>query len=477
MNQYPLKTRHVRLLADTLTPVGLYLRLRDQYANCLLLESSDYHGQQNAFSYLAFEPLARFEVSRGRVRQTFPDGSVQTETLAEPRLALDRLSRFAASFPTRPTGFDFITGGLFGYIGYEGVQYFEDLTLNPAKEAAGQIPEILYATYRYVIAINHFRNELFVFEHSPEHEATDHDGLTRLVNLIRNPSLPEFGFAASGAEQTNQTDEEFLAALAAGQQHCRRGDVFQIVLSRRFSQAFTGDEFNVYRALRSINPSPYLFYFDYGSFRIFGSSPETQLLIRGRQASLYPIAGTFRRTGHDEQDAELARQLAADPKENAEHVMLVDLARNDLARHGDNVKVKVFREIQFYSHVIHLVSEVTATLAADVAPLQVVADTFPAGTLSGAPKHRAMQLIDGLEPTARGYYGGCLGHLGFDGDFNHAIMIRSFLSTAGQLHYQAGAGVVAASDINSELQEVHHKLAALRKALREAEKVGVVVDC
>ena len=292
-----------------------------------------------------------------------------------------------------------------------------------------------------------------------------------LTVLIRNPSLPEFKFATEGEVESNQTDEEFLKILAQGQQHCLRGDVFQIVLSRRFQQGFTGDEFNVYRALRSINPSPYLFYFDYGNFKIFGSSPETQLLIKGRKASLYPIAGTFRRTGHDAEDAAAAERLALDPKENAEHVMLVDLARNDLARHGDEVEVKVFREIQFYSHVIHLVSEVTSRLAPDASPLQVVADTFPAGTLSGAPKHSAMQLIDQLEPTARGYYGGALGHLGFNGDFNHAIMIRSFLSADNQLYFQAGAGVVAASDINSELNEVHHKLAALRKALKEAEQV------
>ncbi|SHI88035.1 anthranilate synthase component 1 [Hymenobacter daecheongensis DSM 21074] len=467
-----LKTRHMRLLADTVTPVGLYLRLRDRYDNCLLLESSDYHGQQNAFSYLAFDPLARFQVSRGELQLTLPNGTVNTETLAAPRLALQRLQEFADSFQTEKSEFDFITGGLFGYIGYEGVQYFEDLTLNEQKQAAGEIPEMLYGTYRYVIAINHFRNELFVFEHTLADEPTDHDGLRTLVNLIRNPVVPEFGFGLAGEETTNFTDEEFLKVLASGQQHCRRGDVFQIVLSRRFQQGFVGDEFNVYRALRSINPSPYLFYFDYGNFKIFGSSPETQLLIKGREASLFPIAGTFRRTGHDAEDAALAQKLADDPKENAEHVMLVDLARNDLARHGDNVRVKTFREIQFYSHVIHLVSEVNATLAPEANSLQVVADTFPAGTLSGAPKHRAMQLIDQLEPTGRGYYGGCLGHLGFNGDFNHAIMIRSFLSTAGQLYYQAGAGVVAASDINSELNEVHHKLAALRKALKEAERVG-----
>ncbi|RSK44935.1 anthranilate synthase component I family protein [Hymenobacter rigui] len=471
MQTYQLTTRHLRVLADTVTPVGLYLRLRDRYDNCLLLESSDYHGQQNAFSYLAFDPLARFELRGRELTLTLPDDTTETETLDSPRTALARLQAFAASFQTEDTGHDFITGGLFGYLGYEAVQAFEDLTLNPDKQPAGQIPDILYGTYRYVIAINHFRNELYVFEHTLQGQEVDEDGLTKLVNLIRNPSLPDFKFRTEGEEQTNQTDEEFLKVLAQGQQHCLRGDVFQIVLSRRFQQGFSGDEFNVYRALRSINPSPYLFYFDYGSFKIFGSSPEAQVRIQGREASLFPIAGTFRRTGHDAEDAALAQKLADDPKENAEHVMLVDLARNDLARHGDNVRVKTFREIQFYSHVIHLVSEVNATLAAGTNSLQVVADTFPAGTLSGAPKHRAMQLIDGLEPTARGYYGGAIGHLGFNGDFNHAIMIRSLLSTAGQLYFQAGAGVVAASDINSELNEVHHKLAALRKALQAAEQV------
>jgi len=471
MQTYQLTTRHLRVLADTVTPVGLYLRLRDRYDNCLLLESSDYHGQQNAFSYLAFDPLARFELRGRELTLTLPDDTTETELLDSPRAALARLQAFAASFQTEDTGHDFITGGLFGYLGYEAVQAFEDLTLNPDKQPAGQIPDILYGTYRYVIAINHFRNELYVFEHTLQGQEVDEDGLTKLVNLIRNPSLPDFKFRTQGEEQTNQTDEEFLKVLALGQQHCLRGDVFQIVLSRRFQQGFSGDEFNVYRALRSINPSPYLFYFDYGSFKIFGSSPEAQVRIQGREASLFPIAGTFRRTGHDAEDAALAQKLADDPKENAEHVMLVDLARNDLARHGDNVRVKTFREIQFYSHVIHLVSEVNATLAVGTNSLQVVADTFPAGTLSGAPKHRAMQLIDGLEPTARGYYGGAIGHLGFNGDFNHAIMIRSFLSTASQLYFQAGAGVVAASDIDSELNEVHHKLAALRKALQAAEAI------
>ncbi|GAA4355433.1 anthranilate synthase component I family protein [Hymenobacter saemangeumensis] len=468
---YLLRTTHRRLLADTVTPVSLYLRLRDQYANCLLLESADYHGQQNAFSYLVCEPLATFELGRGGVlRQGLPGQEAGQEQLSEPRLALDRLRTFAAAFQpdAEAPAFPFISTGLFGYMGYEAVQSFEDVALSAAKVPAGDVPLMRYGVYRFVIAFNHFRQELHLFEHRLADSPSQESGLDRLENLVRNPSVPAFGFATAGQEQSNQTDEEFLARLAQGQAHCRRGDVFQIVLSRRFQQGFTGDEFNVYRALRSINPSPYLFYFDYGDYKIFGSSPETQLLVQGREASLYPIAGTYRRTGDDAADAAAAQRLAADPKENAEHVMLVDLARNDLARHGSKVEVRTLREIQFYSHVIHLVSHVAAELAPEADTLQVVADTFPAGTLSGAPKHRALQLIDELEPTARGYYGGCLGHLGFDGSFNHAIMIRSFLSHHNQLYFQAGAGVVAASDINSELQEVHHKLGALRQALQAA---------
>jgi anthranilate synthase component I len=466
-----LRTRHLRLPADTVTPVGLYLRLRDQYPGCLLLESSDYHTQQNAFSYLACHELARFELRGAALLERLPDGTEHRTTLADPRHeALDRLRQFAGRFEARAVDQPFITGGLFGYLGYGAAPYCEDVTFRTDKPAAGPLPDARYGLYRYVLAINHFRQELHIFEHTPADEPLDDDALNRLLGVVRSPVRPAFEFALEGEETTNQTDDEFRQILTAGRQHCLRGDVFQIVLSRRFEQRFRGDEFQVHRALRAINPSPYLFFFDYGDYRLFGSSPEPQLLVKGRQASIFPIAGTFRRTGDDGQDAALAQKLVEDPKENAEHVMLVDLARNDLARHGHTVTVSRFREIQYYSHVIHLVSHVTATLVEGADPLQVAADTFPAGTLSGAPKVRAMQLIDQLEPTARGLYGGCIGHLGLNGDFNHAIFIRSFVSSGGTLFYQAGAGVVAKSEIESELNEVHHKLAALRQALVRGEK-------
>ncbi|QHL86593.1 anthranilate synthase component I family protein [Nibribacter ruber] len=470
MSTFQLKTQYRQLLSDTVTPVGIYLQLRDKYRNCLLLESSDYHGQENSFSYICCEPIAEFSLKENVLHQSYPDGSSEEQTLASKREAVGLLQDYIQKFQTPENEFGFIQNGLFGYISFEAVQYFENLRFQDKPTAHGAMPEILYQAFRFVIAINHFKNELYIFEHFLGKEPKN-DGLDELEAQIRNKNIPVFNFQIDGQEATNQTDEEFLKILEQGQKHCHLGNVFQIVLSRQFSQAFKGDEFNVYRALRSINPSPYLFYFDYGTFKIFGSSPEAQLQIKGNQASIFPIAGTFKRTGNDQADAELTQKLYDDPKENAEHVMLVDLARNDLSRHGDNVKVDVFKEVQYYSHVIHLVSKVTAQLPQAHGSVQVVADTFPAGTLSGAPKHRALTIIDELEPTARGFYGGCLGYLGFNGDFNHAIMIRSFLSVKNQLYYQAGAGVVAKSDIHSELQEVHHKLAALRKALEKATAI------
>ncbi|WP_192820686.1 anthranilate synthase component I family protein [Rufibacter sp. LB8] len=471
MTTYQLHTHHRQLLADTVTPVGIYLQLRDRYRNCLLLESSDYHGQENSFSYICCEPIAEFKLKDSVLRQSFPDGSVQEQTVQDKKDAVALLQQFSQRFVSGAgEQFNFIQNGLFGYMSFEAVQYYEQVNLREKPAAHADMPEILYQTFRYVIAINHFKNELFVFEHVWGTEP-ENGGLDELQAQIQNKNFPQFHFSTVGDEKTNQTDAEFLKIIAEGVKHCHLGNVFQIVLSRQFSQAFQGDEFNVYRALRSINPSPYLFYFDYGTFKIFGSSPEAQLLIKGDTASIFPIAGTFKRTGNDAADAELAQKLYDDPKENAEHVMLVDLARNDLSRHGDQVNVEVFKEVQYYSHVIHLVSKVTAKLQKANQSVQMVADTFPAGTLSGAPKHRALTLIDELEPTGRGYYGGCIGYLGFNGDFNHAIMIRSFLSVQNQLFYQAGAGVVAKSNTESELNEVHHKLAALRKALEKASTI------
>ena len=350
---------------------------------------------------------------------------------------------------------------------FEAIQYFEDLSF---KERSSDIPTIDYSIFRFVIAFNHFNNELYIVKCITD---GDNSGasIESVANIVKRQISSTFPFQKKGERTSNCTDEEFKTSVKRGIHHCQRGDVFQIVFSRAFHQQFQGDEFNVYRALRSINPSPYLFYFDYGSYKLFGSSPEAQLIIKNGKVTIHPIAGTFRRTGDDKKDAELALELTSDPKENAEHVMLVDLARNDLSRNGKEVEVEVYKEIQYYSHVIHLVSKVTSTFHEGANKVKIIGDTFPAGTLSGAPKYRALQLIDQYEKTPRGYYGGCIGHLDFNGDFNHAIMIRTFKSKNNQLTYQAGAGIVVDSKPESELQEVENKLMALNKAIVIAEQL------
>ncbi|WP_242918766.1 anthranilate synthase component I family protein [Pontibacter liquoris] len=470
MTKYHIRTTYKRLLADILTPVSVYLKLRDHYPNSILLESSDYHGSENSFSYICCGPMASIKADKEVLTETFPDGSVRTIPITRDISVPEQLGAFAQRFEIEEQKqFSFIHNGLFGYMSYDAVRYYEDLDLTLRKDRL-EIPDLYYAVYRYIIAINHFTNEAFIFSHS--YNPGEDDGIARLEALLNSRNIPSYTFKTVGTEEHNISSEGFLKNIGKAKQHCFRGDVFQLVLSRRFAQAFQGDEFNVYRALRSINPSPYLFYFDYGSFKIFGSSPEAQLVIKDDKASIYPIAGTFRRTGDDAADAALAEKLLADPKENAEHVMLVDLARNDLSRNGSEVKVETYREIQYYSHVIHLVSKVTGKLHPHANPLQMVASTFPAGTLSGAPKHKAMQLIDTYETTNRAFYGGCIGFLDFNGNFNSAIMIRSFLSKDYKLYFQAGAGIVAASNPESELQEVDNKLMALRKALQLAQEIN-----
>ncbi len=465
---YTLRTTSKKLLADTLTPVNIYLKLRDVFACSLLLESSDYHGHENSLSFICCEPIASFEVQDKRVTLQYPDSRSETVTLTNKRDALEYLDRFRGAFQVKDPHPKYINCGLFGYVAYDAVRYFEDIDI-PASETG--IPDILYKLYRYVIVVDHFSNELTLFENSHGDTPSEKNGLDKLEQIIFSNRFATYKFLATEAEESNFTDEEFVKIVDKGKEHCFRGDVFQIVLSRRFTSGFKGDEFNVYRALRSINPSPYLFYYDYGNFRIFGSSPEAQLQVRNGKAHIFPIAGTFRRSGNDQEDAEIAGRLAADEKENAEHVMLVDLARNDMSRNAEDVNVEVFKEIQYYSHVIHLVSKVTGKVKKDSSVVRIAADTFPAGTLSGAPKHMAMTLINKYEKVNRSFYGGAIGYLGFDGSFNHAIMIRTFLSRDNKLIYQAGAGIVSKSDSRSELQEVNNKLTALRQAVLMAEKM------
>jgi anthranilate synthase component 1 len=457
------------MLADTLTPVNIYLKLRDLFPGCILLESSDYHGQENSLSMICCCPLASFVVQHDNIVMKFPDGTSRSEAVQSASGVLGSLDLFCRSFVIDPHATTGVPGaGLFGYTAYDAVRFFDRVPLTLRESL---LPDMWYALYQVVIVIDHFHNQL-TLSGNFLNGITDVGLLNRVEKLIHQSRSPVFPFKRVNGETANLTDTEFLDRARRAIQHCHRGDVFQLVLSRRFAAHFQGDEFNVYRALRSINPSPYLFYFDYGNFKLFGSSPEAQLHIRNQQATVYPIAGTFRRTGHDATDKALAERLSADAKETAEHTMLVDLARNDLSRHAEDVRVEVFKEIQYYSHVIHLVSKVSGRLPEPSQGLHLAASAFPAGTLSGAPKPMAMKLIDRYEPVNRGFYGGAIGYIGFNGEYNHAIMIRTFMSKDNTLLYQAGAGIVALSDPEKELQEVNNKLSALRQAVQMAETIS-----
>ena len=464
--RFKLKTTTQKLPADIITPVGIYLNVRDKYPNSLLLESSDYHGNDNSYSFICLHPIASFKLENNVIYQQFPDRSNSETPLTKTVNLSEQLESFKNAFDIQDENQDTVVNGLFGYMNYDAVQHFETLDFKASKKGNYQIPDIQYSVYQCIIAINHFNDEMTIIENNFE---GNRSLLSEIKTILSNRNYGLFKFNSLNNESSNLTDAQYKAMITKGKEHCKRGDVFQIVLSRQFQQGFSGDEFNVYRALRSVNPSPYLFYFDYGNFKIMGSSPEAQIVIKGKKATIHPIAGTFKRTGNDETDKKLAQQLLEDPKENAEHVMLVDLARNDLGRNANEIKVESYKEVQYYSHVIHLVSKVSGQLDDDVNMFKVVGESFPAGTLSGAPKYKAMQLIDKYENQNRSFYGGAIGYLGFNGDYNHAIMIRSFMSKNNTLYYQAGAGVVIDSKEENELQEVNNKLLALKKAIKKAE--------
>lgn len=461
--KHSFRSIHKTVLADLQTPVSIYLKVRDLFPESALLESSDFHGGENSFSFIGIEPIGRFEVNKGIVTEKYPNHPKVSYNLQGgdnlPNIFNQYLKRFEEVDPSKR---QLNINGFLGYTSYNAIRYFELVETMHNATAASDIPEMLYILYRNIIVVNHFKNELTIIENIFGDDATRID---EIEAMLENRDFASYDFSIRGEERSPITGETFKAMVSAGIRHCMRGDVFQMVLSRCFMQDFSGDDFKVYRALRSVNPSPYLFYFDFGAFRIFGSSPETHCKITGKIAVIDPIAGTFKRTGDDIKDHELTQRLLKDPKENAEHVMLVDLARNDLSRNASEVKIDFYKEPQFYSHVIHLVSRVSGVLEDNVNPIRVFADTFPAGTLSGAPKVRAMQLISELEEHDRGAYGGCIGYVGFNGDLNQAITIRSFVSRNGTLHYQAGAGVVSESIPEMELQEVNNKLGALKKAI------------
>ncbi|WP_290158780.1 anthranilate synthase component I family protein [Duncaniella dubosii] len=454
--------------ADLETPVGIYLKIRDLYPQSALLESSDYHAQHNATSFIGVDPIGHFKVENEMVVKSYPGETEIRKKIVDGVDVVDELRDYIESFQIDNRD-DSMPDGLLGYTAYDAVRYFEDVEIRHREEKFKAVPDMYYVLYRFLIEVNHYKNEMTIIENCPEGETEQTD---ELISVLHNNNMAQYPFVPADDLESTMTDGDFIDAVKKCVGHSLRGDVFQIVPSRRFSRGFTGDEFNVYRALRCINPSPYLFYFDFGSFKVFGSSPETHLRITGRTAYIDPIAGTFRRTGDDGRDRELAKSLLTDEKENAEHIMLVDLARNDLSRSGGTVEIDFLKEIQYYSHVIHMVSRVKAELPEGVNNYRLFADTFPAGTLSGAPKVRAMQIIDEVEPHSRLLYGGCIGYLGFNGDINQAITIRSFLSYGKRLYSQAGAGIVARSVPKNELQETRNKLGALSKAITYAVEFG-----
>ena len=463
MKKIQFKTISKTKIADTVTPVGLYLRFRDAYANTLLLESSDYHSKEESFSFIAIEPVVSIKAENHYLSISHKGVLLENKKIGRNFNSIfeSYSETIALDCPSELKSFN----GLYGYTTYDSVQYFENIEIT-VPDAPSAIPLMQYSFYRFIIAINHFNDEMTLIENIEEGTASR---INEIQTIIDAQAFNTQKFEISGDETSNITGEDFKEYVVKAKAHCKRGDVFQLVLSRQFQQKFKGDEFNVYRALRSINPSPYLFYFDYGSFKLMGSSPEAQIKISGGKAIINPIAGTFRRTGDMAEDIKLGKKLSADKKETAEHVMLVDLARNDLSKHADNVTVDVFKEVQYFSHVIHLVSTVSGKLKGN--PIEIVGDTFPAGTLSGAPKYKAMQLIDKYENQSRGFYGGAVGIIGLDGSVNLAIAIRSFVSKSNVLYYQAGAGIVIHSNEEKELQEVNNKLAALKKALILAENI------
>ena len=466
MTTYSYTTASKTILADLYTPVGVYMRLRDIYPQSALMESSDYHDKNNSRSFIGINPMASVAVGHGVATISFPDGKNEKHEINGNYGVADAMHALIDRI--KVTGEQSQVCGLYGYTSFNAVRYFEGIPVKDETQEKNDAPDILYIMYRDIIVFDHFNNTLTIVSLS---ESSEDARVSEILKAMNRANIQAYDFHPIGDVRSTLTDEQHKANIRRGIQHCLRGDVFQIVLSRRFVQRYEGDDFRLYRALRSINPSPYLFYFDFGGFRIFGSSPETNCRIEGKRAYIDPIAGTTRRTGDAEADRRGAEFLRNDPKENAEHVMLVDLARNDLSRNCHDVRVEYYKDIQYYSHVIHLVSRVSGELDQKADPLQAFIDTFPAGTLSGAPKVRAMQLISEYEPHNRGAYGGCIGYIGLDGSLNQAITIRTFVSRNGELWFQAGGGIVAKSNEEYELQEVNNKLGALRRAILMAEKM------
>lgn len=469
MYKFSFKTIQKKLLADILTPVELYLKLRDKFSNLLLLESSDYQTTKNHSSIICINLISEIRIHNNKIKILYPDNKKSNLSIdsTSPTSIQFYLDNFIQKFDSKNNCSPY--SGFYGYTSYDSVQFFENIKLNSFINKSYDVPKIRFGFYANLIIFKHFYNELYIVEH--KFSEKNDTSINLIIDLVYNKNYSYFTFKTIGKKYSNITDNEYKKMVSSGRKACLKGDVFQIVISRQFKQKFKGDEFNVYRALRSINPSPYLFYFDYGDYKLLGSSPESQILVKNNKAYINPIAGTIKRSGNDEKDKKLAQKLIKDPKENAEHVMLVDLARNDLSKNSINVIVDNYKEVQYFSHVLHMVSKVSCILKKKISLIKVFGDTFPAGTLSGAPKYKAMKLIDNIEKINRGIYGGAIGFFGLDGNLNTAIIIRSFISKNNILFFQAGAGIVYGSKADKELEEVNNKLMALNNAIELAKNL------
>ncbi len=459
--------------ADLETPVSLYLKLRGDGAS-FLLESVEGGERIARYSFIGVQPRAEYILRDGHVevKENGETRSVQLD--GDPtRFLQEEMSRFSTErLPNAPR----FTGGLVGYLGYESVRYFEP-TLK-SRMTAAQTPDGIYLLADTIVAFDHARRSIFLI-------ANVLDGDVDAVNQKLDQITERISQALPPANRTtivpseirsNMPQDAYETMVTDAKEHIAAGDIFQVVLSQRFTRETSVEPFDVYRAVRRLNPSPYMFFFDFGRVDgeplfIVGSSPEMFVRLEGRTASLRPIAGTRPRGADAEADAALAKDLLADPKERAEHVMLVDLGRNDLGRVCEygTVRVSDFFTIERYSHVRHIVSHVDGALRRVLTAFDLVRAAFPAGTVSGAPKVRAMEIISDLEPDARGAYAGMIGYFGFDGAMDTCLAIRTMVGRGRTVSVQAGAGIVADSDPATEFQETVNKASAMLRAIDMAE--------
>ncbi len=456
-----IQTQIYRFNSDLYTAVGLYMGLRNHHRKPCLLESNDYHSRSDSTSFIGFDPLIEVIVYDQTIELITPNGK-EIFPIEDPKEITSQIQKIVERFQFSKTNQSH--NGFFSYFSFE-YAHFEETTVQE-RTSELEIPKAYLILYQYLIVFDHFHDSGEIIYNNVDGVSLENSDFE---SILRKQSFTFLPFNTEGEEKTPLSDAGFLKLVGQAKQHIHRGDVFQLVVSRPYQQPFFGDDFQLYRQLRRLNPSPYLFFADMESYRLMGSSPETQIQLKKGKASIHPIAGTVRKTGNEAFDTEITEQLVNDEKENAEHTMLVDLARNDLSKYCSDVKIESYKEVQHFSHVIHLVSKVTGQMLEND-PLPLFSGTFPAGTLSGTPKPKALELIQLYENNTRDYYGGAIGFLGIDGSMNLAIVIRSILSKNNTLHYRAGAGVVLDSIPENELQEVHNKLGAVRKAIQSANE-------